>query len=453
MGLFAGMGRRADAVKQYQICREAFQRELGTVPGPEIEALYAALMSEERGGETSSPAPHLPAPTERDPRPVIAVLPFDNFSNADTVYFADGVTEGVITGLSHFHSIQVIARGSTFRYRGSDISEKEISEALGAQYLVRGSALQNGSALRMTVQLIDGERGMHLWAHTYNRQLDQVFEVLDDITATVVSTLVGRVSDDQIARARTAPTESLAAYDYLLQGQYHHHLFSPKDCDTCIDLFSRAIEQDPGYAASHAWLACGLGQAMVFRPDDVSDLLSQSRVAVKRGLALNPNDSECHRVQAQICMLDGDLEAAIRHQERSLFLNPNDDRSVCSMGELLSFAGQHEEAEAWVRKAIRLNPYHPQRYWTHLVRPLMHQEKHDEAMDTSLRIGQPRTDDLVVRVVLCSLLGEPERAREALDDLLAKAPDFDRTTFADGLPYKNAQDRSMILDALEKVMD
>ena len=138
---------------------------------------------------------------------MVAVLPFDNLSSEDDAYFADGMTEDITTALSCFHSLQVIARGSSFVYRGRDVPEHEIAAALGAQFLVRGSVQRAGQRVRINVQLLDGARGLHLWGHRYDRELEDVFEVQDEITATVVSTLAGRVEDAQLARAHAAPVE------------------------------------------------------------------------------------------------------------------------------------------------------------------------------------------------------------------------------------------------------
>ena len=450
MTLLARDGRRSDALRQYQACIEALARELDAKPSAETRSVYQAILGGDggNGGDAEPMDTGRAAAAVEGDRPMVAVLPFDNLSGEEDAYFADGITEDITTALSCFHALQVIARGSAFVYRGRDVPEHEIAAALGAQYLVRGSVRRAGRRVRINVQLLDGARGLNLWAQRFDRELADVFEVQDEITASVVSTLAGRVEEAQLARARAAPVERLKAYDILLRGKYHHHRFTAEDCETCIDMFQRAIDRDPDYAVAHAWLACGLGQAMVFQLDEQAKLVDRSQAAAERGLELDENESECHRVLAQVFLTRGDLRRSLWHQERALFLNPNDDRSVCSMGEILTFAGRAEEGEEWVRKSLRLNPYHPQRYWTHLARALFHLERFDEALDVLDQIGRPRMDDLAFSVAASVRTGDPARIERSVEALRLAFPDFDAVAFVDGLPYENAKDRELVLGAL-----
>lgn len=449
MGLLASNGRRSDALRQYKTCVDALERELGAAPSPETNAAYRAILNVDGNDVASTAGRHSSAPVSPgSDRPMVAVLPFDNLSSEDDAYFADGITEDITTALSCFHSLQVIARGSSFVYRGRNVPEHEIAAALGAQFLVRGSVQRAGQRVRINVRLLDGARGLNLWGHRYDRELEDVFEVQDEITATVVSTLAGRVEDAQLAGAHAAPVERLEAYDILLRGKYHHHRFTAEDCKTCIDMFGRAIERDPGYAVAHAWLACGLGQAMVFQLDEHAKLVDQAQAAAERGLELDENESECHRVLAQVFLTRCDLGRSLRHQQRALFLNPNDDRSVCSMGEILTFAGRAEEGEQWVRKSIRLNPYHPQRYWTHLARALFHLRRSDEALSVLDQIGRPRLDDLAYGVAASAQIGEPAGVERRLEALRIAYPDFELKSFIEALPYERTEDRELLLGAL-----
>jgi adenylate cyclase len=449
MELFASVGRRSDALRQYHACVDALERELDAQPSVETKTAYEAILNVEDVVESSEPRHFAVTPLREGEAPMVAVLPFDNLSTPEHVYFADGITEDITTALSCFHSLQVIARGSAFVYRGRDVPEREIAAALGAQFLVRGSVQRIGKRVRVTVELSDGIQGLNLWGQRYDRELEDVFQVQDEITATVVSTLAGRVEATQLARARKAPVERLESYDFLLRGKDHHHRFTSGDCATCIDMFSRAIEKDPTYAVAHAWLACGLGQAMVWELDEHAKLVDRSQAAAERGLELDENESECHRVLAQVFLTRGDLRRSLHHQERALFLNPNDDRSVCSMGEILTLAGRPKEAEEWVRQSLRLNPYHPQRYWTHLARALFHLERFDESLSVFDKIGRPRIDDLAYSVAASIRIGEPSNIERTINALVIAFPDFDAASFVDGLPYERAQDRDLVLCALE----
>lgn len=447
--LFARVGRRSDALRQYQICVGALDRELGAEPSAETKSTYEAILHPEECDDEAATNQVVVTPPREGETPVVAVLPFDNLSTQEIAYFADGITEDITTALSCFHSLQVIARGSAFVYRGRDIPEWEIAAALGAQFLVRGSVQRIENRIRVNVQLLDGTHGLNLWGRRYDRELEDVFQVQDEITATVVSTLAGRVEATQLARARAAPIERLEAYDFLLRGKDHHHRFTAEDCATCIDMFDCAIEKDPTYAVAHAWLACGLGQAMIWELDQHEKLVNRSQAAAERGLELDENESECHRILAQVFLTRGDLRRSLHHQERALFLNPNDDRSVCSMGEILTFAGRPIEGEEWVLQSLRLNPYHPQRYWTHLGRALLHLQRFDGALKVFEKIGRPRLDDLAYSVVASVRVGASSNIETTTNALLIAFPDFDAKSFVNGLPYERAQDRDLILSALE----
>ena len=449
MDLFAGVGRRSDALRQYQACVEALDRELGAEPSAETKTAYQAILNVAGQVDATTSREEAATPPREGEAPIVAILPFDNLSPQEDAYFADGITEDITTALSCFHSLQVIARGSAFMYRGNDVPDPEIAAALGAQFLVRGSVRRAANRVRVNVQLLDGTRGLILWGHHYDRELEDVFQVQDEITATIVSTLAGRVEATQLLRTRTAPNERLEAYDLLLRGKDYHHRFTAEDCATCINMFGRAIKKDPTYAVAHAWLACGLGQAMVWGLDEHTKLVDRSQAAAERGLELDENDSECHRVLAQVYLTRGDLQRSLRHQERALFLNPNDDRSVCSMGEILTFAGRPQEAEEWVRQSLRLNPYHPQRYWTHLARALLHLERFAEALGIFNKIGRPRIDDLAYSVVASIRIGEPSDIERAVNSLLIALPEFDADSFVNGLPYERAQDKDLVQSALE----
>jgi TolB-like protein len=327
MGLLARVGRRSEALRQYQSCAELLERELGAEPDSETKDLCASLQGS--GPATAAPVSSPVEPQGEAAKPKLAVLPFDNLSNGADAYFVDGIVEDITTALSCFHSLVVIARGSSFAYRDRDVPEREIADELGAQFLVRGSVRRAGRRVRVNIQLLDAFASLQLWGHRFDRDLEDVFAVQDEITSTVVSTLVGKVEAARLTHARGAPTRLLDAYDLYLRGKDHHHRHTAEDCRACIDLFNRAIERDPDFAVAHAWLACGLGQAMVFELDDHAELVDRCQTAAERGLELDENESECHRILAQVFLTRRNLKKSLWHQERALFLNPNDDRSVC----------------------------------------------------------------------------------------------------------------------------
>lgn len=448
MDIFATIGRRSDALRQYKLCAEALERELGASPSSETRAFYENLCQTDSSQVRTVSKTPTPAMPKKYDRPSVAVLPFENLSGSDCDYFVDGIAEDLITALSRFQSLLVISRGSSFTYRDRNVPDEQISQELGVQFLVRGSVRRAGQRIRINVQLLDADEGLNLWGQQFDRELEDVFLLQDEITSTLVSTLVGRVEAARLADARRAPADRLEAYDYLLRGKDHHHRYSAEDCSTCIDMFERAIERDPNYAVAHAWLACGLGQAIVFDLDDAPTLVKRAQKAAERGLELDEDDSECHRVLAQVCLEGHNLKQALWHQERALFLNPNDDRSVCAMGEILTVTGRHEKAVDYVRKAMRLNPYHPPRYWTHLARPLFHLGQFEESLDALEKVPSPRQDDLVYRLAANFRLGHKKEVTRSIEELRKAFPDFDPAPFVRRLGFQRDEDRQALLDAL-----
>jgi adenylate cyclase len=447
MELLARVGRRSDALRQYRICIDALDRALGMQPSADTTHLFQALQKSAADPQ-GTPVGARTTPLPEHPLPSVAVLPFENLSGPDDDYFVNGIVEDITTALSCFHSLRVIARGSAFRFRDGNITDRQIADELGAQYLVRGTLQRAGQRIRINVQLLDARAGLHLWGHRIDRELEDVFVVQDEVTSTVVSTLAGRVEAARLAQARRAPPERLEAYDYVLRGKEHHHRFTPDDCRICIDLFEQAIERDPDYAVAHAWLACGIGQALAFDLDDPVALVKRSKAACERGLELDENESECHRVLAQVHLTQGNLQRAMWHQERALFLNPNDDRSVCSMGEMLALSGKPEEAREWVEKSMCLNPYHPERYWTHLARALFHLERYEETLAALGHITKLRKDDHVYRVAASARLGDADATQSNVAELKEAFPGFEPVAFAESMPYERDSDRQALVDAL-----
>ena len=453
MEVFARTGRRSDALRQYQSCAEVLERELGAPPSAETTAVYERIR---QAAETAAPAP-APAPAgpaaapavaaEPEP-PSVAVLPFENLSREEDRYFTDGITEDIITALSRFGSLLVIARESSFNYRDRDLDLQEIGRALGAKYVVRGSVRRAGARVRLNVQLLEASTGKHMWAQRFDREMEDVFELQDEVTETVVSTLAGRVEAARIARARRKPTERLDAYDYVLRGKDYHHRSTPEDCGKAIEMFERALELDSGYAVAHAWLGCGLGQAMHLGLDDAGALLDRAQAEAERARQLDEDESECHRILAQVFILRHDLTRARWHQERALFLNPNDDRSVCAMGTILALAGEPEEAEGWVLKAMRLNPYHPESHWFHLGRALFHAGRDEEALAALRRVTRPRLRERVYRAAASGRLGGGATSKADVESLRSLDPGFDAERFVKTVPYARQRDRDALLEAL-----
>ena len=377
-------------------------------------------------GEGAAAPSRLAPKRDRVDKPSIAVLPFDNMSgDAAQDFFADGITEDIITELSRFRELFVISRNSSFKFKGKPVEVQKFAKELGVQYVVEGSVRKAGRRVRITVQLIDAETDRHLWAERYDRDLEDIFAIQDEVTTSIVATLPGRVEAAARDRAARLTTDNMAAYECVLTGKVLHHRSNREDNAKAQRLLDRAIELDPNYAHAHAWKACVLGQTWTYnwcesRPETQVQIMK----ALQTALALDDNDCDVHRILAAINVIQDKHDQAVYHQRRALSLNPNDDLVVVQQGEILTWLGQPEEGIDWIRKAMRLNPYHPERFWSHLARACFAARRYGEAVEALKCISSP---DALVRAGLAAChaqLGAVEAADEERLATLALAPSF-----------------------------
>jgi adenylate cyclase len=304
---------------------------------------------------------------EEAERPAVAVLPFDNLSGDPSQdYFTDGLTEDIITELARNRELLVIARNSTFAFKGRSADVRSIGRQLNAAYVVEGSARRAGDQLRVVAQLIDARTGTHLWSMSYDRRLEDVFTVQDELTTQIVASLASYVSRSEAAAVAERPTTSLRAYDLVLQGRerYQHGAADPKALLAARDLFRRAVELDPGYAVAHAHLG------LTYIVDHISNLTgTASRQGLDEGLThareairLEPDLDFGYQVLSYGLAAAGDYEGALRAAQRSVELNPSDPDSLMSLAKAEVRFGAYPEAVAHAERALRLHPFAPQHY-------------------------------------------------------------------------------------------
>ena len=386
-------------------------------------------------------------------KPTIAVLPFVNMSGEpEQEFFADGITEDILTELSRFRELFVISRNSVFAYKGKPINAQKVAKELSVQYVVEGSVRKAGSRVRVTVQLIDAETDRHLWAERYDRELADIFAIQDEVTSSIVSILPGRVAAAAQDRVQRKPPENLVAYECVLAGKLLHHRSARADNEEALRMLERAIALDPGYAHAHAWKACVLGQSFVY--GWCADVEATTRAVIGEltlALSLDENDSDVHRVLAAVNLaVHHDHDKALYHQERALALNPNDDLIVVQQGEVLTWIGQAEEGIEWIQKAMRLNPYHPERFWGHLGRAYFVARRYSEAVKAFQRISRADQTHLAFLAACHAQLGDAAAAKSATQELLQRAPDFSIERFIATQHYKHDSDREHHRAALLK---
>jgi adenylate cyclase len=386
-------------------------------------------------------------------KPSIAVLPFNNMSgDPEQNYFADGISEDITTELSRFHSIFVISRNSAFTYRGEAVDARQVGRELGVEYIVEGSVRKAGNKVRVTAQLIDVAKGHHIWAERYDRNLEDIFAVQDEITETIVSTLAGRIEAAGIDRAKRKTTENLVAYDYLLRGLDFHKSGrnSYEDAVEAVEMLSKAVELDPGFARAHAWLACASSSAKLRPGKPTRKQIDEYMARVQKALALDENECEAHRIMGAICFFKRQFDRADYHYTKAVALNPNHANIAAKFASYLSYTGRPQEALASVKRAIRLNPHHPDWYWQELGLALYLGGQYAEAIRAFNRISKLVDFDYAYLAACCVELGEIEKAKPYIEKLLHMMPDASVRYYEETSLLQHDADLKRFLNALRE---
>jgi adenylate cyclase len=448
--LYGRCGRPSVAIRQYGVCVEALQRHLGVAPSAETVRLYESLRHRKPHDRAEVCSTSIPDPAEPGPlpdRPSIVVLKFTNLDGSvDQDYFGIGIAEDITTALSRFGSLFVISPITAYALHGRDLSPRQVGRELGVYYVVRGTVRRSAERVRVTVHLVDARTGREVWAHQYDRNFSEIFQVQDEITQTVVATLVGRVEADSLDLARRKAPNSLAAYECFLRGRDHHHRFTLDDNTRAIEMFERAVALDSTYALGYAWLACAIFQRTFFDPDPA--LPGRCWEEVQKAYALDDGESEVHRILGAFHLMWQEFEKAEFHLQRALALNPNDDRIVCQRGELATYLGRAVEGEQWVRRAMRLNPYYLPRYWLRLAQALYHQGRFEEALDALQREPIPVPHERTYMAAILARLGRTAAACELIRELRMRQPRLTGGDLTRPLPYRHPEDRDDVAAAL-----
>jgi adenylate cyclase len=306
----------------------------------------------------SPAAPVLPLPD----KPSIAVLPFANMSgDPEQDYFAGGIGEDVITLLSKSRGLFVIARNSTFTYKGQAIDVRQIGRDLGVRYVLEGSVRKVGNRVRVAVQLIEAATGGHLWAERYDRDLTDIFAVQDEITMSVSTAILPTVERNERERAARKPPDSLDAWECYHRGLWHFSKIEPTENTRAISFFERAIELDPSFAAAHSALSYALGvRATLFSPQSGRQTLFPRVVEhARRAIALDPTDALGRCSLSYVLLFTGRHNEAMAEADLAVSLDPNSAQAYHCQGGARAFGGRPREAVAPLETAIRLSPSDP----------------------------------------------------------------------------------------------
>ncbi|MES0171272.1 adenylate/guanylate cyclase domain-containing protein [Mesorhizobium sp. M0006] len=381
-------------------------------------------------------------------KPSIVVLPFVNMSaDVEQEYFVDGLTEDLITDLSKVRELFVIARNSSFAYKGRSVDTRQIARELGVKYVLEGSARRVADRVRINAQLIDAPAGGHIWADRFDRELADIFAAQDEVVGKIVEGLAGKLAAANL-KERYRPT-NLGAYDLYLRGraEWAH---STEAGVAAIPLFERAIALDPSYADAYRWLAISQCEAWVFRNYPMNPLRQQSMASARKAVELDPENSGTHWVLAFILLLERQWDESAKEYEISLRLNPNDADAWANFGDLKTYEGRGVEAIACIEKALRLNPRPPSWYFWLLGGAQSAAGKYEEAAKTLRNDATYRTESRVNLASILARLGRFEEAREEATLYLATNPHFKISHWVESQPYRDLALRDMYVEGLHK---
>jgi TolB-like protein/Flp pilus assembly protein TadD len=452
MRIYAAQGRRDAALSQYERCRQELLQQLGVSPEPETEDLIRAIRKSRRAGLAGEPVSSNGAPgatrsnrRELLDRPSIAVLPFANLSgDPEQQYFADGVTEDIITELSPYRWLFVIARNSCFQFRG-DVDVTEVRDALGVRYIVEGSVRRAGNRVRVTAQLIDAMDRSQIWAERYDRDNQDIFAVQDDVTGAIVATLESRVAARGAEYARRKRTDDWMAYDYFLRGRELSYGYRQMEA---APLFARAAELDPGYAQAHAWRAIALG--VTYLHDGRQITLDGALACARTALALDDNDARCHYAMAYVALRRGEYDLAGHHHDRAHRLNPNDPDIAAGRANWLMHVGRLDEALAALDAAIERDPFPATWHWDVRGYVLYHLERYAEAINAFRSVRAQPFWIIGMLAAAYAQAGFPDDARREINRYLELRPGTTLSTVADKIVYAKDAMRRRWLEGLRK---
>jgi adenylate cyclase len=363
-------------------------------------------------------------------KPSIAVLPFQNLSgDPEQEYFADGVVEDIITGLSRIKWLFVIARNSSFTYKGQPVGVQRIGRELGVRYVLEGSVRKAGERVRISAQLAEAETGVHLWAERYDRRLEDIFALQDEITLSVVGAIEPSLRDAEIERVKRKRPDSLDAYDLVLRAIPHAYVATPEEAAKAVPLLERALALEPDYAGAHGLLAWCHELLFVW-----AGFKEENRVAAIRHaravLAHGRDDATALALAAfATAMVEHDRATAIEAFERALSLSPSSALSLFVGSVVLAYAGEAERAIEWGERALRLSPVDRLAYATPHATAIAHilRGRYEEAVNAARRAVQFNPRFSVAHSMLAAALakfGRTEEAKSVARQVLALQPSF-----------------------------
>jgi adenylate cyclase len=394
-------------------------------------------------------------------KPSVAVLPFSNLSHdPEQEYFSDGLTEDLITELSRFRELTVVSRSSSFVFKDQAVPIVEVANKLGVQYIVEGSIRKAGNRVRITAQLIDGHSDTHIWAERYDRDLEDIFEVQDDVVRRVTSTLVGRLEHERQEKAKRKSKSELRAYDLYLRAREHFVAWSREENRKAVELLDSAITIEPGYAAALALLSEARfrdwSNGWSENPEtDLADVYSLAARAVE----FDESDSRTHTALAIACLFNGEPDKARHHFETALRLNPNDTRVLVYYSRHAVLNGQAQRAVELGAQALQLNPFG--KYNWNLGIAKFVDRHYEEAIELLQNLRNPTATVLALLAASLAMARRDAEARETAARFMERSAEIPvmrglrdsddwRNFFAVRWPFRDPAETEHLMLALRK---
>jgi adenylate cyclase len=392
-------------------------------------------------------------PLQLPEKPSIAVLPFTNISgDPEQEYFADGMADDLITDLSKISGLFVIARNSTFVYKGKAVKIQEVGRELGVQYVLEGSVRKAGDRVRINAQLIEAATGHHIWANRFDRDLEDVFAVQDEVTNKIVEALAVKLVEGEQEMVTHEVTDSLEAYDLALRGWALFRRFSKEENIQARKLFEKALEFDPEYGGALAGLVWTKLTEWNQGWAKDAQVLDEAFDLAEKAVALDETLPESHVLLGDVYLWRGQHDQAKAEFERAVALNPNNAWAIYSMGSVMVFLGKPEEALGFLHKAMRLNPNYPEYYSFSLGQAYFHLERYDQAVSEMKRALIKNKDFFPAHVYLAASyghLGEEALARAEAQKIMGHSM-VSGDAARPRIPYKDEKDFVHLSEGLRK---
>ena len=456
-------GDRTAALQQFQQCKESLQAHFDIAPEAGTLELFDKIAKNDATLASFLPARvagqrHQPNDVSvPEDRPSIAVMPFTVLSDhSDQQHFTDALTKSITSALARFKDLLVIASFSTFTYKDSAPSLTQVRRELGVRYIVEGSVQFAGDQLRVTAQLIDTQTQGHVWTERYQRSIDDIFQVQDDVTERIVGSIAnsygGRVRTAWNAASTDKRTPHYQAFDFFQRGLNCLEAFDSVRSTEAIENFNKALEIDPTYAKPMAKLSwVYLLGAIEGWASDYEASFEMGWEAAQKAMKLDPTEAWSHWAMAGCLFYQGEQERGMTALEKAHQLNPNDADILFDLGYYQGLCGDHEHALDNALKALRLNPHYPLWYLMELVQIYFDARRYEDATATYRRIAENRLPAVALFAgASYAALGQFEQASDAIAEALALDPasSIERWTDRKMLPYRLAEDLSHFADNL-----